>query len=195
MSLLPVLDSVFKDPVLHTSHNPSVFSFSFHQSSRTCRMLFFSLRLFLAVIQKLMFGAVSTVVHGPFFDVSVCQLLLLTILSLWVHTLLKMLSSKSLFWWLSGKTELFIECIWSGFELWPMCTSAVNSDQFLNDSYLQTVSEQWHYNSRRNRSVFNAQIESKWGSCQYQNYNIWNNDSFLETFICKLFKQCLKFWI
>jgi len=35
--LLHLLEFGFKDPVLLTSYDASVFSFSFHQSGRTCR--------------------------------------------------------------------------------------------------------------------------------------------------------------
>lgn len=139
---------------------------SFLFQFRTCRSAFFSLHLFPAVTQRLFWCCIYT---GPWTiaDVCVCQLLVLTTLALWIHTLLKIFSNKSLFWRLSGKTELVMKWIWSGFELWPMCTSAVNIDQFLNDSCLQTISVQWAHNSRRNRNVFNAQSKSKWGSCPY----------------------------
>lgn len=152
--------------MLHTSQNPSVFSFSLHQSSRTCRNAFPPLHLFPAVAQKLFWCCIYT---GPWTiaDVCVCQLLVLTTFSLWIHTLLKIFSNKSLFWWLSGKTELVMKWICSGFELWPMCTSATNIDQFLNASCLQTISVQRTHHSRRNRNVFNAQSKSKWGSCPY----------------------------
>lgn len=108
--------------MLSTSFDASGFSFSFHQSSRTCRTLFSSFQLLLAGTQRLSLGAVSTVAHGPSL---VC---LLARCMCWLyfdceHTVVKMFSNKSLFWRLIDRTEQLMKYIWSVLEVWPTCTS------------------------------------------------------------------------